>query len=63
MERKNDRYLSHDMHNELLKAIALTILAKIGYTIKNSKFFSIMCDECTDASTQRATSSMYQMGG
>ena len=52
MERKNDRYLSHDMQNELLKVMALTILAKIGQAIKNSKFFSIMCDECTDASNR-----------
>ena len=62
MEHKNDRYLSHDMQNKLLKAMALTILAKIDYTIKNSKIFSNMCDECTDASKQRATSSMHQMG-
>ena len=52
MERKNDRYLSHDMQNELLKTMALMILSKIGQAIKNSKFFSIMCDECTDASNR-----------
>ena len=52
MERKNDRYLSHDMQNELLKVMALTILAKIGQAIKNSKFFSIMCDKCMDASNR-----------
>ena len=52
MERKNDRYLSHDMQNELLKTVALMILSKIGQAIKNSKFFIIMCDECTDASNR-----------
>ena len=52
MERKNDRYLSHYMQNELLKTMALMILSKIGQTIKNSKIFSIMCDECTDASNR-----------
>ena len=41
MEHKNDRYLSHDMQNELLKAMVLTILAEIGHTIKNSKFLSV----------------------
>ena len=33
MERKNDRYLSHDMQNELLKTMALMILSKIGQAI------------------------------
>ena len=52
MERKSDRYLSRDMQNELLKTMALMVLSKIGQTIKDSKFFSIMCDECTDASNR-----------
>ena len=52
MECKSDRYLSHDMQNELLRTMALMVLSKIGQTIKDSEIFSIMCDECTDASNR-----------
>lgn len=52
MGRKNDRYLSHNMQNKLIKATVLTILAKCGHTIKNLILNSIMCDECTNASNR-----------
>ena len=42
MEHKNDRYLSHDMQNELLKTKALMTLSKIRQTIKDS-IFLVLC--------------------
>lgn len=52
MQRKTDKYLSHDIQNELLKVMALSILRRIASCISNSKFYCIMCDECTDASNR-----------
>ena len=52
VQRKTDKYVSHDIQNELLKVMALSILRRIAGSICNSKFYCIMCDECTDASNR-----------
>ena len=52
IQRKTDKYVSHDIQNELLKVMALSILRRIAGSICNSKFYCIMCDECTDASNR-----------
>ena len=52
LAKKTDKYISHDMQNELLKVMALTILLEIASSIDQSKFISIMCDECTDESNR-----------
>ena len=52
LEKKTDKYLSHDMQNELLQVMALSILRDVSKEIQASSFFSVMCDECTDASNK-----------
>ncbi len=52
MAKKTDKYVSHDVQNELLKVMALSVLRKIAASIMQSDFFSIMCDECTDLSNK-----------
>ena len=52
IQRKTDKYVSHDMQNELLKVMALSILRRIAGCISTSKFYCIMCDECTDTSNR-----------
>lgn len=42
LEKKTNKYVSHDIQNELLKFMALSLLRDIS-------FYSFMCDECTDA--------------
>ena len=49
---KTDKYVSHDTQNELLKVMVLSILQRIAGSICNSKFYCIICDECTDASNR-----------
>ena len=49
---KTDRYTSHDMQNELLKVMALSILRDLSGRINRSTFFCIMYDKCTDASNR-----------
>ena len=49
---KTNKYISHDIQNELLKVMALSVLRDISCSIHKSTFYSIMCDECTDASNK-----------
>ena len=41
------------MQNELLKVMALTILREVASSIDQSKFISIMCDECTESTREQ----------
>ena len=52
LTRKSSKYVSHDMQNEFIKIMALSILREIAECIQKSTFFSIMCDECTDSSNR-----------
>ena len=50
LQRKTDKYVSHDLQNELLKVMAISILSRINGSTGSSKFCCIMCDECADTS-------------
>ena len=52
LSKKTDKYASHDMQNEMLQVMALSMLRDIAASIASSKFFTIMCDECTDSSNK-----------
>ena len=52
LEKKTNNYVSHDIQNEILKVMALSVLRDIASSIHESTFYSIMCDECTDASNK-----------
>ena len=52
LTRKSSKYVSHDMQNEFIKFMVLSILREIADCIQKSTFFSIMCDECTDSSNR-----------
>ena len=52
MKRKSSKYVSHDIQNELMKIMALSMLREIAACIQKSTFFSIMCDECIDSSNR-----------
>lgn len=47
---KTNKYVSHDIQNELLKVMALSVLWDISCSIHESSYYSIMCDECTNVS-------------
>lgn len=51
MERKQNKYTSPMIQNEILQLLALSILRDVASNIQN-KFFTIMCDECTDSSNK-----------
>ena len=52
LKRKNEKYTSAEVQNEMLQIMALSILRDISQNIRNSVFYSIMADETTDASNR-----------
>ena len=40
--------MSHEVQNELIKLMALSVLQKISGDLQETEFISVMVDECTD---------------
>jgi len=49
---KRNKYTSHDMQNDMLKAMGQMVLRKITYKLHNAMSFTIMADETTDGSNK-----------
>ena len=54
LRRKDDKYTSPVIQNEILEAIALCMLRKISENIHNATFFTIMADEAADISNKES---------
>ena len=52
MERKQLKYISHDVQNEYLSIMAQQVLREIASTIRSAVFYCIMVDETTDSANQ-----------
>ena len=52
MEKKQNKYSSGDIQNEVLQIMALSILREISSSIRETDWFTIMADECTDVSNK-----------
>ena len=52
MLKNTNKYTSHDMQNDMLKAMAHKVLRNINSQLHNASFFTIMADETTDASNE-----------
>ncbi len=48
LQKKSNKYTSHDIQNSLIKIMALSVLRKITEKLHNSPFLTIMIDETTD---------------
>ena len=48
LQKKTNKYTSHDIQNECLKIMSSHILRKLSRDIQESGWFAIMADECTD---------------
>ena len=48
--RKTDKYVHHDIQNEMMKVLALQVLRDIVRNLQRAEFYSLMCDEATDVS-------------
>ena len=56
LQKKTGKYTSHDIQNEMLKIMALSILHKIAVNLRTTEFYTIMVDECTDISNHEQVS-------
>ena len=52
LRRKDDKYTSPVIQNEILEAIALCMSCKTSQNIQNTTFFTIMADETADISNK-----------
>ena len=50
LQRKQNKYTSHEIRNEILKTMALSILRNIASCLQQSPFLTLMMDETTDVS-------------
>ena len=56
LQKKTGKYISHDIQNEMLKIMALSILRKIAVNLRATEFYTIMVDECTHISNHEQVS-------
>ena len=52
LSKKTDKYTSHDIQNEMMKIMALQILRQVCERIRDSGWYTIMADECTDVANK-----------
>ena len=46
--RKKGKFTSHDIQNEILKFMALSVLREIAVSLQRTELYTIMADECAD---------------
>jgi hypothetical protein len=51
-KKKTDKYISHDIQNELMKTMALMVLRQVCQKIRDNGWYTIMADECTDVANK-----------
>ena len=54
--RRNAQYTSPETQNEIILTCKSLIVQKIAQDVKESKLYSIICDECTDSSNNEQLS-------
>ena len=52
LRKRDEKYTSREIQNELLEAMALGMMQKISANIHNATFFTIMADETVDLSNK-----------
>ena len=50
-EEKGEMY-QHDMQNEIIRVMGLTVVCEITTWLQATEFYTIMVDECTDVVNQ-----------
>lgn len=52
LNKKTNKYTSHEIQNECLQLLSIQLLRDLNNRIKKSACYSVMADECTDASNK-----------
>ena len=50
--KRHDKYLSHEMQNEMINIIALRIVSDLAEGTRKNGYFSLMADDSTDVSNK-----------
>ena len=63
LSKETDKYTSHDIQNEMIKIMGLHILRQVCEKMRDSGWYTIMADECTDvANKEQLIHYLHQMG-
>ena len=61
--KKTNKYTSHEIQNECLHFLSLQLVRCLIKNIRDSAYYTVMADECTDVSNkEQFTIIMYEMG-
>ena len=63
MFKRTDKYTSHDLQNDMRKAMAHKVLRNINSRLHSASFFTIMADETTDASNKEQVVIVFRYVG
>ncbi|XP_076348247.1 52 kDa repressor of the inhibitor of the protein kinase-like [Tachypleus tridentatus] len=53
LKKKTNKYVTHDVQNEILDVMELQVLRDVASCIRNGRYFSILADECTDVANKK----------
>ncbi|XP_076341725.1 zinc finger MYM-type protein 1-like [Tachypleus tridentatus] len=53
LKKKTNKYVTHDVQNEILEVMELQVLRDVASCIRNGRYFSILADECTDVANKK----------
>ena len=60
LDRKQLKYSSHEVHNELLSIMALQVLRQIAASLQSAVFYALMVDETTDKANKEQVVLVFQ---
>ena len=52
LKRKTSKYTSHEIQNDIIKLMAISVLRNITTSLQTSQFITLMMDETTDISNK-----------
>ena len=52
LKRKTSKYTSHEIQNDIIKLMAISVLKNITTSLQTSQFLTLMMDETTDISNK-----------
>ena len=61
LEKKLNKYTSHDIQNEILKVMSVHLLREIATSLQLSSFITIMMDETTDVSNKQQATIVFRL--
>ncbi len=61
LEKKFNKYTSHEIQNSLIKIMALSVIRKVSENLHKSPFLAVMIDKTTDVTNQGTSHNSYSL--